>query len=185
MSGKLVILSGPSGVGKDTVLDAWRGIDPRVVRVVAYTTRAPREGEVDGVDYHFVTERAFMERAMRGAFLEWMEVHGKHYATPLEDMEALLADGKTAVLKIDVQGALRVMELRPGVLSIMLVPPSWEALEQRMRDRGTESPEALALRLENARKELALADRYTHQVVNDDVARAVREIQGLVLEATA
>lgn len=183
MSGTLVILSGPSGVGKDTVLDAWRAVDPRVERVVAYTTRDPREGETDGVDYHFVSEDAFMAHAMRGAFLEWMEVHGRHYATPLEDMEALLAQGKTAVLKIDVQGALRVMLLRPGVLSIMLVPPSWEALEHRIRGRGTESEETLALRLENARKELEFADRYTFRVVNDDVARAVREIQAIVSEA--
>jgi len=180
MSGKLVILSGPSGVGKDTVLDAWRSFDPRVERVVAYTTRSPREGEVDGIDYHFVTEEDFMARAMRGAFLEWMEVHGRHYATPLEDMETLLAAGKTAVLKIDVQGALRVMELRPGVLSIMLVPPSWAELERRIRSRGTESPEKVELRLANARKELALADRYTHRVVNDEVSRAVHEIQELV-----
>lgn len=185
MSGTLVILSGPSGVGKDTVLDAWKAANPLVVRVVAYTTRDPREAEVDGVDYHFVTEEAFMERANRGAFLEWMNVHGKLYATPLEDMEALLADGKIAVLKIDVQGALRVMELRPDVLSIMLVPPSWAELEHRIRSRGTETPEKIALRLENARKELEFADRYTHCVVNDDVMRAVGEVAAIVEEASA
>lgn len=185
MSGTLVILSGPSGVGKDTVLDAWKATDPQVVRVVAYTTRAPREGEVDGVDYHFVTEAEFMARAERGAFLEWMAVHGKHYATPLEDMEALLAGGKIAVLKIDVQGAIRVMELRPGVLSIMLVPPSWAELERRIRGRGTETPEKIELRLENARQELGFADRYTHRVVNDEVMRAVGEVAEIVREAAS
>lgn len=180
MSGHLVILSGPSGVGKDTVLDAWKAKDPRVVRVVAYTTRAPREGEVDGVDYHFVDEATFAARAERGAFLEWMRVHDFGYATPLDEMEQLLALGKIAVLKIDVQGALRVMGLRPDVLSIFILPPSWDALEARIRGRGTETEERIVRRLENARAELEVAPRYQHRVVNDEVERAVAEIQGIV-----
>lgn len=184
MNGQLVILSGPSGVGKDTVLDAWRVEDPRVERVVAYTTRQPRPGEVDGVDYHFVDEAAFSARAERGAFLEWMRVHDFGYATPLEDMEELLRAGRIAVLKIDVQGALRVMELRPDVLSIFLLPPSWEALEARIRGRGTESEERILRRLEGARNELEVAPRYRHRVVNDDVARAVAEIRAIVAEAS-
>ncbi len=185
MSGRLVILSGPSGVGKDTVLDAWRQADSRVERVVAYTTRPPRKGEVDGVDYHFVDEPTFAGRAERGAFLEWMRVHDFGYATPLDDMEALLREGKIAVLKIDVQGALRVMGLRPDVLSIFLVPPSWEALEARIRGRGTESEERIVRRLEGARRELDVAPRYQHRVVNDDMARAVAEIRAIVAGAGA
>ena len=117
-SGRLVILSGPSGVGKDTVINAWHARDPRVERVVAYTTRPARPGETDGLDYHFVSVDTFMELAADGAFLEYKEVHGNHYATPLRDMEAMLSAGKIAILKIDVQGALTAMELRPDAMSV-------------------------------------------------------------------
>lgn len=176
----LVILSGPSGVGKDTVLKAWSTANPRVVRVVAYTTRAMRPGEIDGIDYHFVTQDEFQARVDRGAFLEHKEVHGNLYATPLEDMERLLAEGKIAVLKIDVQGALTAMELRPDAKSIFLLPPSTEELEARIRGRATDDEATIQKRLENAREELAVADRYQHRVVNRDIDQAVTELEGLV-----
>ena len=172
----LVILSGPSGVGKDTVIDAWRARDPRVTRVVAYTTRAPRAGEADGVDYHFVTTDVFLECAEAGEFLEAKEVHGHHYATPLKGMSVLLDAGKVAVLKIDVQGALTVMALRPDALSVFILPPSVEELERRLRDRGTDAPERVAQRLENAKGELALAERYQYRLVNDDVDAVVERL---------
>jgi guanylate kinase len=180
MSGRLVILSGPSGVGKDSVLDRWKTADPRVVRVVAYCTRAPRSGEVDGVDYHFVTREQFMAKAEAGDFLEYKEVHGNLYATPLKDMEALLADGRIAVLKIDVQGALSVMEKRDDAISIFLLAPSAEELERRIRKRGTDDEATIQKRLKNARDEIALSDRYQHRVVNDDLDRAVAEIMEIV-----
>jgi guanylate kinase len=180
MSGRLVILSGPSGVGKDSVLDLWKSVDSNVVRVVAYCTRTPRPAEVDGVDYHFVTRADFMAKAEAGDFLEYKEVHGNYYATPLRDTEALLAAGRIAVLKIDVQGALTVMELRDDALSIFLLPPSFEELERRIRTRGTDDEATIQKRLRNAREEIDLADRYHHRVVNDDLARAVSEIQELV-----
>ena len=172
----LVILSGPSGVGKDTVIDAWAARDPRVARVVAYTTRAPRVGERDGVDYRFVTVDSFLECAEMGDFLEAKEVHGHHYATPLKDMEALLAAGKVAVLKIDVQGALAAMALRPDAISVFLLPPDPHELERRLRERGTDDPATIARRLENARGELALSERYAHRLVNDDVASVVERL---------
>ena len=175
----LLILSGPSGVGKDTVIDAWRARDPRVTRVVAYTTRAPRAGEIDGVDYHFVTTDQFLECAEAGDFLEAKEVHGHHYATPLRDMEALLAEGKVAVLKIDVQGALTVMALRPDALSVFLLPPDVDELERRLRDRATDSPDKIAQRLENAQGELALSERYGHRIVNDRVDAVVDRLIAL------
>ncbi|MCC7434289.1 MAG: guanylate kinase [Methanoregulaceae archaeon] len=180
MSGRLVILSGPSGVGKDSVLDRWKAADPRVVRVVAYCTRAPRTGEVDGVDYHFVTREQFMAKAEAGDFLEYKEVHENLYATPLTDMEALLADGRIAVLKIDVQGALAVMEKRDDAISIFLLPPSAEELERRIRKRGTDDEATIQKRLKNARDEIALSDRYQHRVVNDDLDRAAAEIMEIV-----
>ncbi len=172
----LVILSGPSGVGKDTVIDAWRARDPRVTRVVAYTTRAPRTGEIDGVDYHFVTVDQFLECAEAGDFLEAKEVFGNHYATPLKDMVALLDAGKVAVLKIDVQGALTVMALRPDAVSVFLLPPDTDELARRLRDRGTDDPETVAHRLRKAEGELALSERYAHRIVNDDVDAAVSRL---------
>ena len=175
----LLILSGPSGVGKDTVIDAWRARDLRVTRVVAYTTRLPREGEVEGVDYHFVSVDRFLEHASAGDFLEAKEVHGNHYATPLKDMEALLAAGKVAVLKIDVQGALTAMALRPDAISVFLLPPDGEELARRLRDRGTDDAATVARRLENARGEIALSEGYAHRIVNDDVDEVVSRLRAL------
>lgn len=180
MSGKIVILSGPSGVGKDSVLERWKAADPKVVRVVAYCTRAPRPGEQDGVDYRFRSREEFMRMADAGDFLEYKEVHGNLYATPLKDMETLLSEGKIAVLKIDVQGALTVMEKRPDVLSIFLLPPSLDELERRIRSRGTDDEATIQKRLKNAYDELAVADRYHYRVVNDDIDRAVAEIMEIV-----
>jgi guanylate kinase len=180
MRGRLVILSGPSGVGKDTVIGAWAESDPRVTRVVAYTTRAPRTGEVDGVDYNFVTVSDFKARADRGEFLEWKEVHGNFYATPLKDMELLLSQGKVAVLKIDVQGGLEAMTKRPDALSIFLVAPSFEELEHRIRSRATDDEPTIQKRLANAREEIEIGKRYSHTVVNDDLKRAVEEIRVIV-----
>lgn len=179
MSGRLVILSGPSGVGKDTVIDAWKASDPRVRRVVAYTTRAPRTGETDGIDYHFVPVERFRELADAGAFLEFKEVHGNFYATPLHDMEAMLTDGAIAVLKIDVQGALSAMELRPDAMTIFILPPSDEELERRIRGRGTDDEATIEKRLHNARLEIELSDRYQHRIVNDSVEAVVEAIRTL------
>lgn len=178
--GKLVILSGPSGVGKDTIIDSWAKVDPRIRRVVAYTTRAPRVGEVDGVDYHFVTVRRFTELADQGAFLEFKEVHGNFYATPLHDMEAMLAEGLVAILKIDVQGALTAMELRPDALTIFLLPPSVDELENRIRGRGTDDPATIEKRLLNAREEIALANHYRWRIVNDEIGEVVRQLEEIV-----
>lgn len=184
-SGRLVILSGPSGVGKDTVIDAWRTRNPRVRRVVAYTTRAPRQGEVDGVDYHFVSMPRFKHLAEEGAFLEYKEVHGNFYATPLTDMEAMLQSGFIAILKIDVQGALTAMELRPDATTIFILPPSWQDLERRIQARGADSPEVIERRLQDARAEMSLADRYQYRIYNDRVTSAVDKLEAIFKEAQA
>jgi guanylate kinase len=180
MSGKLVIFSGPSGVGKDTLLNAWSAANPRVKRVVAYTTRAPRPGEVHGIDYHFVSVTDFLEKAKNGEFLEYKEVHGNHYATPLLDMEWMLTNGLIAVLKIDVQGALTAMDLRPDAISIFILPPSWEELERRIRERALDSDKDIVVRLLNAREEMEVAGKYQHNVVNDSLDRAVKELEGII-----
>jgi len=180
MSGTLVILSGPSGVGKDTVINAWTKRNPRVRRVVAYTTRPPRPGEVDGVDYRFISIDRFREEATAGHFLEFKEVHGNLYATPLKDMEEMLAEGSVAVLKIDVQGALTAMQLRPEALTVFILPPDADELERRIRERGTEDSHAILRRLHNARAELEAAEKYTHRIVNDEVDHVVDELERIV-----
>jgi guanylate kinase len=180
MRGKLVILSGPSGVGKDTVIAEWQRANPKVQRVVAYTTRQPRAGEVDGVDYHFVNVEQFQRMADNGDFLEHKEVHGNFYATPLKDLERMLDEGKIAILKIDVQGALSVMDVRKDAITIMLLPPSWDELERRIRSRATDSEEAIHKRLKNARDELALSHHYQHELINSRVDLCVAHLESLV-----
>lgn len=178
--GSLVILSGPSGVGKDTALAAWHAADPRVTRVVACTTRKARPGEVDGVDYHFVALEEFLRLAEAGEFLEFKEVYGNHYATPIRHMEAILDAGDVAVLKIDVQGAAEVMPKRPDAIPIFLLPPSDEELERRIRGRGTETEEATLRRLRVAREEIAFSAAYPHRIVNADVEDTVRKLMEIV-----
>src|SRR5579871_3435551 len=147
MPGRLVILSGPSGVGKDTILDVWIKRSPKVERVVAYTTRPMRPQEKDGIDYKFVTRERFRDLISLGAFLEYKEVFGNLYGTPLLETDEMLAADKVAVLKIDVQGALTVMGLRDDAISVFLMPPSFSELERRIRSRATDAPEVIARRL--------------------------------------
>jgi len=180
MSGKLVILSGPSGVGKDTIIDAWKVLNTKVHRVVAYTTRNPREGEVNGLDYNFVAVPDFLAMAERGEFLEFKEVHGNWYATPLKDMEDLLQAGKVAILKIDVQGALHAMSLRKDAITVFIMPPSMEELEARIRGRGTDDDAVIEKRLKNASDELAVANKYQHRIVNLDVGMTVAMLERIV-----
>ncbi len=180
VNGKLVILSGPSGVGKDTIIDAWREVNPKVERVVAYTTRSPRPGEVEGLDYRFVSVPDFQTKAGNGDFLEFKEVHGNWYATPLTDMENLIQAGKIAILKIDVQGALHAMSLRKDAISIFILPPSMEELEARIRGRGLDDPEVIEKRLINAQDEVALAPKYHHRVVNLDVDLTVSMLERII-----
>ena len=180
MEGRLVILSGPSGVGKDTLIEAWRARNPRVQRVVAYTTRPPRDGEVDGRDYYFVSIPAFLLMADSNKFLEWKIVHGNYYATPLSDMEAMLSEGKIAILKIDVHGAISAMDRRPDAISVFIQPPSWEELESRIRGRALDLPESIEKRLSNAREEISFSDRYQHQVVNRELVKAVDDLEKIV-----
>jgi guanylate kinase len=178
-SGRLVVVSGPAGVGKSTVLRGLLRCAPvPLVASVSATTRPPRPGEADGVDYHFLSEEEFAERRRRGEFLEAFEVFGLGYwyGTLLREVTTGLEAGKWVLLEIDVQGALAVMERYPDAITIFLRPADMEELERRLRGRKTETEERIQRRLEEARKELALAHRYRHQVVNDEVDRAVQEM---------
>lgn len=183
MGGKIVILSGPSGVGKDTVINAWSERNPLVERVVAATTRDPREGEVDGVDYHFLSVQEFEARADKDWFLEFKKVHSNYYGTPRSSVETIVAQGRIAILKIDVQGAEAIIKQNPNVCSIFLLPPSDEELERRIRSRGQDDSEVIEERLANARGEIAKSSIYQHRVVNDDLDRCVAEIEEIVKNA--
>jgi len=184
--GKLVVVSGPSGAGKSTVLKRlFQSARVPLASSVSATTRPPRPGEVDGVDYHFLTDEEFHRRRRRGDFLECFEVFGRGhwYGTLLSEVTPSLRAGKWVVLEIDVQGALAVIERYPEAITIFLRPPSLEVLEERLRCRHTETEEAIQKRLGQARRELALADKYRHQVINDEVDQAVRQISNILTES--
>ncbi len=177
--GKLVVLSGPSGVGKTTVLSRLLETCPvPLVRSVSATTRPPRPGETDGADYYFLSKDEFCRRRKAGKFLECAEVYGQGewYGTLAETVATGLEAGNWVVLGIDIQGAAAVVKKHPDAITIFLQPGSWAQLESRLRGRQTEGEEAVQKRLARAREELAQAHWYRFHVVNDDLDRTVREI---------
>lgn len=181
----LVIVSGPSGVGKDSVIEALRHEprDPDYHYVVTCTTRPRRRYEVDGVHYHFLTERAFVRLRDEGELLEANEVHGNWYGTPRADVREALRAGHDVILKIDVQGAAMVKQAVADALLVFLVPPSLEDLFQRLQSRATETADALDIRQRNAALELARQDDYDHVVVNEtgQIERTARRIHEIIL----
>ena len=179
--GKTFIISGPSGVGKSTVLrELFQGRDDLYFSISA-TTREPREGEVDGVHYHFIDLKRFQELIEEDALLEYAEYVGNFYGTPKKFVDKAMNDGKDVVLDIEVQGALQVSAKRPETVRIFIAPPSWEELERRLVSRGTDSEEKIQKRLLRAKAELRTADVYDYFVINDTVERAVREINAIML----
>jgi guanylate kinase len=184
--GHLVVISGPSGAGKTTLLKMlYATCSLPLVASVSATTRRPRPGEVDGVDYHFLSREEFARRREAGEFLECCEVYGRGdwYGTLKSEVTPSLEAGKWVVLEIDVQGTLAVLEHYPDALTIFIEPASVDELERRLRDRGTETDEALARRLEVARRELAQVDRYRYRVVNGDLDRAAQELCDILVQS--
>jgi guanylate kinase len=177
---RLVVLSGPSGVGKTSVLARVRAQLPRLFISLSVTTRPPRPGEADGDHYRFIDDDTFEELLAAGQLLEHAEYAGNRYGTPRAPVEAALAAGRPALLEIEVQGARQVKASMPGALLVMLMPPSWPELVERLTSRGTESAEALARRLRVAREELDAVGEFDTTVVNDDVQRAAATLVTLL-----
>jgi guanylate kinase len=178
--GRLFVVSGPSGVGKGTVVRALRELLPEMVYSVSATTRPPRAGERDGVDYRFVSESGFDQLVERDAFLEWAEVFGHRYGTLAGPIEQELAAGRNVILEIDVQGAAQIRSRVPEAVLVFLVPPSRRELERRLRGRATESEADLQRRIADTDRELQAAGRFDHVVVNDDVLRAARDMADII-----
>jgi len=177
---RLTVLSGPSGVGKDSVIELIRARSPWVWLSVSVTTRRMREYEVDGVHYYFVSRPQFERMVAAGELLEWAEFAGNLYGTPRGAVEARLREGIPVLLKIDLQGARQVRAAIPAALLVFLAPPSWDELKRRLIGRGTDDPETIRRRLEHAREEMAMQSEFDVSVVNDSVERAADELLGLL-----
>lgn len=177
---RLTVLSGPSGVGKDSVIELIRARSPWVWLSVSVTTRPKRDYEVDGVHYHFVQRSQFEQMVRHGRLLEWAEFAGNLYGTPRAPVEDKLRAGVPALLKIDLQGARQVRAAMPDALLVFLAPPSWEELARRLIGRGTDDPETIRHRLQHAREELAAQSEFDVTVVNDSVEHAAEELLALL-----
>jgi len=174
------VITGPSGVGKGTLIRALRERVPELELAVSATTRPPRPGEEPGVDYHFLTDAEFEDRIDRGAFVEHARYSGRRYGTLREELEQRGAGGTPVLLEIEVQGARQVREAMPEATQVFIAPPSEAALRTRLVGRGTDSPEQVAARLDTAREELEAQGEFGHVVVNDRLEDAVAELEALI-----
>jgi guanylate kinase len=178
--GTLIVLSGSSGVGKSTVIARVLQEKPDLYFSVSFTTRPPRDGEVDGVNYHFVTKEDFQRRIQAGEFLEWAEYVGNYYGTSLTVIREKLEQGIDVLLDIEVQGAATVREKMPEAVTLFVIPPSFTELSRRLHDRGTDSEEKIQARLETARREAKEIVNYDYIVVNETVEQAAQEVLSIL-----
>jgi guanylate kinase len=180
MSGTLFIVSAPSGAGKTSLVAELLKNEPLVRKSVSYTTRPPRPGEQDGREYHFVSPETFESMVQRGEFLESAHVHGNRYGTSGAWVAAQIAEGHDIVLEIDWQGAARIRALKPDTVGIFVLPPSYEALEQRLKGRAQDGADVIARRLANARGEISHVGEYDYVIINEDFNRAVQDLISIV-----
>jgi guanylate kinase len=180
MTGRLFVITAPSGAGKTSLIDAVMRDDPTLKISISYTTRHPRPGEKDGVDYHFVDKKTFLAMRERGEFLESAEVHGNHYGTGKQVILDAVKRGDDLILEIDWQGAQQVRRLYPGCIGIFILPPSVEELERRMRSRGQDADEVIRQRVQNAREELSHAGEFKYAIINKDFETARRELASII-----
>ncbi|MBU0689218.1 MAG: guanylate kinase [Gammaproteobacteria bacterium] len=183
MPGSLIVISAPSGAGKTSLVHALLEHNPQIGLSVSYTTRAARDGEVDGKHYHFISRETFLEMAKRGEFLESAEVYGNFYGTSQKWIADETAKGRDILLEIDWQGAAQVRKIFPECLSIFILPPSPEALAQRLNGRGTDDPSVISKRLAAVRDDVAHVAEFDYVIINDDLNRALHELESVVLAA--
>ena len=180
MSGLLFVVTAPSGAGKSSLIDALLGEDPRLRLSVSYTTRAPRPGEANGREYHFVEDRTFIAMLERGEFLESAEVHGYRYGTSQAVIREALARGQDLVLEIDWQGAQQVRKLHPECVGVFILPPSVAELERRMRVRGQDADAVIRRRLASAEEEMSHAPEFDYVMINKDFDEAKQNLQAII-----
>lgn len=178
--GILIVVSGPSGAGKGTICKALLDKHEDLFLSVSATTRSPRKGEVEGINYYFLTKENFKQKIEENDFLEHAEVYGNYYGTPRSNVNELLESGKNVILEIDIQGALQVKENSKEGVFIFILPPSMEELKQRIINRGSETPESLMTRFKSAYKEINYVSKYNYAVVNDQVENAVSKIEAIL-----
>jgi len=179
-SGKLFVIAAPSGAGKTSLIEALMRDDPSLKLSISYTTRPPRPGEKNAVDYHFVDDAAFLAMRGRGEFLESAEVHGYRYGTSKKVITEALARGEDLILEIDWQGARQVRRIYPGCVGVFILPPSVDELERRMRSRAQDSEEVIRRRLDNTREELTHAGEFEYRIINKDFDTARRELARVI-----
>jgi guanylate kinase len=178
--GLLFIVAAPSGAGKSSLIEALLKDDPRLKLSISYTTRAPRAGEVNGREYHFVDEKTFIAMLERGEFLESAEVHGNRYGTSQSVVDGILKSGDDLMLEIDWQGAQQVRKLFPGTVGIFILPPSIEELERRMRRRGQDSDASIQRRMANAREEIEHSVEFEYAMINKDFDVALQDLKAII-----
>jgi guanylate kinase len=178
--GNIFVVTAPSGAGKTSLVRALLELDKQVKLSVSYTTRAPRPGEVNGQDYHFVDEKTFLDMLQRGDFLESAEVYGNRYGTSQPWIESVIAGGADILLEIDWQGAAQVRRLFPEAIGIFILPPSLEVLTGRLKGRGTDAPEVIARRLAAAREDIGHVEEFDYVIINDDFNTALQELLAVI-----
>ncbi|MEB3148927.1 MAG: guanylate kinase [Sphaerospermopsis sp.] len=180
--GKLIVLTGPSGVGKGTLMQKLLQLHPELYYSVSATTRSPRPGEINGQNYYFITRSQFQKLVAQGELLEWAEFAGNYYGTPRAAVLEQIQSGKLVILEIELEGARQIRTSYPNALSIFILPPSFSELEKRIRGRGQDSQEAIARRLNRAQEEIEAAAEFDIQIVNDDLETALNQIEAVLFE---